>query len=159
MGALRIALIAFGIVFCSIYGLFQIDLFGGWAWAPAQPEYQLMIVGIYLVLGLMMIFQASKSPLEHILFIRFVIISSLVHGLIMLYQAYIDPAERGHFFGDIRALIIAALVLEILLRKELLATATAKAQKVGETTFINSSAGVTSTISKVGSTKFVNKGS
>ena len=125
MGALRIALIAFGLVFCSIYGLFQIDLFGGWAWAPAQPEYQLMIVGIYLVLGLMMIFQASKSPLEHVLFIRFVIISSLVHGLIMLYQAYIDSAKRGHFFGDIIALIIAALVLEILLRKEILATTTA----------------------------------
>jgi len=84
-----------------------------------------MIVGIYLVLGLMMIFQASKSPLEHVLFIRFVIISSLVHGLIMLYQAYIDSAKRGHFFGDIIALIIAALVLEILLRKEILATTTA----------------------------------
>lgn len=129
MSMLRIALIAFGVVFCSIYGLFQIDLFGGWAWAPAQPEYQLMIVGIYLVLGLMMIFQASKSPLEHVLFIRFVIISSLVHGLIMLYQAYIDPSERGHFFGDIPALIIAALVLEVLLRKEIRSTIPATNQE------------------------------
>ena len=58
MSPLRISLVGFGIIFCSVYGLFQIDLFGGWAWSPGQPEYQLMIVGIYLVMGLMMIFQA-----------------------------------------------------------------------------------------------------
>ena len=73
MSPLRISLVGFGIIFCSVYGLFQIDLFGGWAWSPGQPEYQLMIVGIYLVMGLMMIFQASKDPLKHILFIRFVV--------------------------------------------------------------------------------------
>ena len=78
-----------------------------------------MIVGIYFVMGLMMIFQASRNPLEHVLFIRFVIYSSLVHGIIMLGQALIDTTERGHFLGDIPALIIAAVVLEVLLRKEL----------------------------------------
>ncbi|MBM88553.1 MAG: hypothetical protein CMQ41_09280 [Gammaproteobacteria bacterium] len=119
MSALRISLIIFGIVFCSVYGLFQLDLFGGWAWSPSQPEYQLMIVGIYFVMGLMMIFQASKDPLAHVLFIRFVIYSSLVHGLIMFGQAIIDPSERGHFLGDIPALIIAAVLLEFLLRREL----------------------------------------
>lgn len=119
MNALRISLITFGVVFCSVYGLFQLNLFGGWAWSPSQPEYQLMIVGIYFVMGLMMIFQASKEPLAHVLFIRFVIYSSLVHGLIMFGQATIDPLERGHFFGDIPALIIVAIVLEVLLRKEL----------------------------------------
>ena len=61
MSLLRVSLIGFGIVFCSVYGLFQINLFGGWAWSPAQPEYQLMIVGIYLVMGLMMIFQAEDG--------------------------------------------------------------------------------------------------
>ena len=67
----------------------------------------------------MMIFQAARDPLDHVLFIRFVIYSSLVHGFIMFGQALIDTAERGHFFGDIPALIIAAVVLEVLLRKEL----------------------------------------
>ena len=119
MNLLRISLICFGLVFCSVYGLFQLNLFGGWAWSPAQPEYQLMIVGVYFVMGLMMIFQASKEPLEHVLFIRFVIYSSLVHGLIMFGQALVDSSERGHFLGDIPALIIVAVVLEILLRKEL----------------------------------------
>ena len=71
------------------------------------------------VMGLMMIFQASKEPLQHVLVIRFVIYSSLVHGLIMFGQALIDVTERGHFLGDIPALIIVAVVLEILLRKEL----------------------------------------
>ena len=119
MSPLRISLVGFGIIFCSVYGLFQIDLFGGWAWSPGQPEYQIMIVGIYLVMGLMMIFQASKDPLKHVLFIRFVIYSSLAHGFIMFGQALIDTTERGHFLGDIPALIIVGVVLEILLRREL----------------------------------------
>ena len=37
----------------------------------------------------------------------------------MFLKALIDTTERGHFLGDIPALIIAAVVLEILLRKEL----------------------------------------
>ena len=119
MNYLKISLIGFGIVFCSVYGLFQINLFGGWAWSPSQPEYQLMIVVIYFVMGLMMIFQAASDPLKHVLFIRFVIHSSLVHGLIMFGQALIDSAERGHILGDVPALIIAAVVVEVLLRKEL----------------------------------------
>ena len=48
MSPLRISLVGFGIIFCSVYGLFQIDLFGGWAWSPGQPEYQIMIVGILI---------------------------------------------------------------------------------------------------------------
>ena len=72
-----------------------------------------------MVLGLMMIFQASRDPLRHVLFIRFVIYSSVVHALIMLVQVLMDSTELGHFLGDIPALIIAALVLEILLRKQL----------------------------------------
>ena len=51
--------------------------------------------------------------------IRFVIYSSLAHGFIMFGQALIDTTERGHFLGDIPALIIVGVVLEILLRREL----------------------------------------
>ena len=73
MFLLRVSLIGFGLVFCSVYWLFQLDPLGGWAWTPPQSEYQVMIVGIYMVFGLMMIFQASRDPLKHVLFIRFVI--------------------------------------------------------------------------------------
>ena len=119
MFLLRISLIGFGLVFCSVYWLFQLDPFGGGAWTPSQSEYQLMIVGIYMVLGLMMIFQASRAPLRHALFIKFVIYSSVVHALIMSVQALMDSTERGHFLGDIPALIIAALILQVLLQKQL----------------------------------------
>ena len=37
----------------------------------------------------------------------------------MLVQVLMDSTELGHFLGDIPALIIAALVLEFLLRKQL----------------------------------------
>ena len=119
MFLLRVSLIGFGLVFCSVYWLFQLDPFGGWAWTPSQSEYQVMIVGIYMVLGLMMIFQASRDPLKHVLFIRFVIYSSVVHALIMFVQVLMDSTELGHFLGDIPALIIAALVLQVLLQKQL----------------------------------------
>ena len=114
---LKYSLICFGFVFCSVYALFQLNPFGGWAWAPSQPEYQLMIVGIYFVLGAMMIY-ASKDPLQHSLFIWFVIWSSLVHAAIMTFQAIVDPSEHGHFLGDIPALYIAAGLLAYLLKKE-----------------------------------------
>ena len=43
--------------------------------------------------------------------------SSLVHGGIMSYQAIIDTHEMGHFFGDIPALFILAIIAGYNLRK------------------------------------------
>jgi len=77
----------------------------------------LMISGIYFVMGVMMIYASSK-PLEHSLFIWFVIWSSIVHAAIMTYQAIVDTSEHGHFMGDIPALYFAAFVLMYLLKKE-----------------------------------------
>ena len=52
------------------------------------------------------------------MFVWFVVWSSLVHGLIMAYQAAIDSSEMGHFMGDVPALLIAAAVIGYTLRKE-----------------------------------------
>ena len=76
-----------------------------------------MIQGIYMTMGVMMIF-ASKNPVKHSMFVWFVVWSSLVHGLIMAYQAAIDSSEMGHFMGDVPALLIAAAVIGYTLRKE-----------------------------------------
>ena len=100
----------FGLAFVFITPIMKLDLFGGWAWSPSQWEYELMIQGIYMTLGIMMIISA-KNPVKNSMFIWFVVWSSVVHAGIMTYQAAIATDEMGHFLGDIPVLIILALVL------------------------------------------------
>ena len=95
----------------------KLDPMGGWAWTPGQWEYELMIQGVYMTLGVMMLF-AAKDPVRHAMFVWFVVWSSVVHGGIMAYQASIDTHEMGHFLGDIPALFILALLAGYTLRKE-----------------------------------------
>ena len=106
----------FGLAFIFIIPIMKLDLFGGWAWSPAQWEYELMIQGIYMTLGIMMIISA-KNPVKNSMFIWFVVWSSVVHAVIMAYQAAIAADEMGHFVGDIPVLIILALLLGYGLKK------------------------------------------
>ena len=106
----------FGLAFVFIIPIMKLDLFGGWAWSPAQWEYELMIQGIYMTLGTMMIISA-KNPVKNSMFIWFVVWSSVVHAVIMAYQAAIAADEMGHFIGDIPVLIILALLLGYSLKK------------------------------------------
>ena len=106
----------FGLAFIFIIPIMKLDLFGGWAWSPAQWEYELMIQGIYMTLGIMMIILA-KNPVRNSMFIWFVVWSSVVHAVIMAYQAAIAADEMGHFIGDIPVLIILALLLGYSLKK------------------------------------------
>jgi hypothetical protein len=109
---LRIALVAFGVAFLLVYPL-MIVWPSGWAWKPGQHEYEQMIVGIYATLGIFLLW-ASRRPEAHLSLIWFTVWSSLVHGGIMAIQALIDPAERGHLFGDVAALLLVAVVLAVL---------------------------------------------
>ena len=106
---LRIALVAFGVAFLLVYPL-MILWPSGWAWQPAQHEYEQMIVGIYATLGIFLLW-ASRRPEAHLSLIWFTVWSSLVHGGIMAIQALVDPAERGHLPGDVAALFLVAIVL------------------------------------------------
>ena len=106
----------FGLAFIFIIPSMKLDLFGGWTWSPAQWEYELMIQGIYMTLGIMMIISA-KNPVRNSMFIWFVVWSSVVHAVIMAYQAAIAADEMGHFIGDIPVLIILALLLGYSLKK------------------------------------------
>ena len=106
----------FGLAFIFIIPIMKLDLFGGWAWSPAQWEYELMIQGIYMTLGIMMLISV-KNPVKNSMFIWFVVWSSGVHAVIMAYQAAIAADEMGHFIGDIPVLIILALLLGYSLKK------------------------------------------
>jgi Family of unknown function (DUF6632) len=114
---LRYALYVFGAIF--IVGVPAMMMFiwpSGWSWMPAQPEYEQMIMGIYMTLGVFLI-RAAKDPMANASLIWFTIWSSIVHAGIMLVQAIIDETEHANMLGDIPALFLVAFVLWYLMPK------------------------------------------
>ncbi len=112
---LRIALVAVGLIFIfAVYPLMMTFWPAGWRWEPNQPEYEQMILGVYATLGVFLIL-ASRDPLRHRSLIWFTVWSSVVHAGIMAVQAFGNPSERGHLFGDVPALLVVALVLALLM--------------------------------------------
>jgi hypothetical protein len=107
---LKIALVAFGVIFFLIYplGYFWPS---GWVWHGGEGAYYLqMIAGVYAVLGAFLI-MASKNPSANRSLISFTVWSSLVHAVIMGVQAMGDEHETGHLIGDVPALLLVAFVL------------------------------------------------
>jgi len=115
---LSAALVVFGIAFCLIFPL-SVVWPSGWAWhegSPAASDYFMMIVGVYTTLGIFMI-RAAKDPAANASLIWFVVFSSIVHGLVMGWEALRTPMMRGHLIGDVPALLIAAIVLGLLMSR------------------------------------------
>ena len=107
---LKIALVAFGVIFFTIYPLGLIWP-SGWQWHGGHGQYYLqMICGVYAVLGAYLI-AAARNPSENRSLISFTIWSSVVHGGIMAVQAASDGHEIGHLVGDVPALLLVAAVL------------------------------------------------
>jgi hypothetical protein len=89
----------------------------GWGWTPAQPEYEQMIMGMYMTLGVFLV-RAAKDPLANLSLIWFTIWSSIVHAAIMLVQALQDGTEKANLLGDIPALFLVAFALWYLMPKK-----------------------------------------
>jgi hypothetical protein len=114
VGALRIALVVFGITF--IVGIYPLTILwpAGWAWHTGGPSmYLQMILGVYATLGVFLLL-AAKNPLGNLSLIWFTVWSSIVHGGIMAAQAMKYPEHRGHMLGDVPALLVIAVILAIL---------------------------------------------
>ena len=54
LSILKITLRIFGVAFILIMPVMKLDPLGGWAWSPGQWEYEMMIQGVYMTLGVMM---------------------------------------------------------------------------------------------------------
>ena len=107
---LKIALVAFGAIFFTIYPLGMVWP-SGWVWHGGEGNYYLqMICGLYAVLGGFLI-AAARNPSEHRSLISFTVWSSVVHAGIMAAQAIHDGHEMGHLIGDVPALLLVAAVL------------------------------------------------
>jgi hypothetical protein len=114
--ALELALRVFGIAFLLVWPL-MIVWPSGWAWTPGQHEYEQMIIGIYATLGVFLLL-AARDPEAHRSLIWFTVWSSVVHGGIMAVQSVVDSSEHGHLAGDVPALLLAAVVLGVLMRRK-----------------------------------------
>ncbi len=115
---LKIALYVFGVIF--IVGVPAMMLWiwpSGWGWTPPQSEYEQMIMGIYVTLGIFLV-RAAKDPMADASLIWFTIWSSIVHAGIMLVQAIVDETEKANLIGDIPALFLVAFVLWYLMPKK-----------------------------------------
>ena len=89
---LKIALIAVGAIFFTIYPLGLIWP-SGWQWHGGHGEYYLqMICGVYAVLGAYLIV-AARNPSEHRSLISFTVSSSIVHAGIMAVQGIHDDTR------------------------------------------------------------------
>ncbi|PNU20359.1 hypothetical protein C2E25_08015 [Geothermobacter hydrogeniphilus] len=112
---LKIALYIFGVIFIAGVPAMMMWIWpSGWSWTPPQPEYEQMIMGIYVTLGIFLV-RAAKDPLAHASLIWFTIFSSIVHAGIMLVQAMVDETEKANLAGDIPALFLVAFVLWYLM--------------------------------------------
>ncbi len=97
-----------------IVGLpFMFDLWpSGFRWAHPSPNPadERMIVAIYIALGICLI-PAALDPERHALLIDFTILSSLLHGAVMTYDAFAQEHEMTHLIGDVPLLFVLAGVL------------------------------------------------
>ncbi|RUL66646.1 hypothetical protein EKH79_02180 [Dyella dinghuensis] len=109
---LRVALIIVGIMLFCVYPLMLVWP-SGWTWHMGYSDYPMMIVGIYATLGVFLLL-AARDPMEHLSLIWFTVWSSVVHALIMTYQALTDVGQHGHLMGDVPALFLIAIVLAVL---------------------------------------------
>ena len=110
---LRVVLAAAGVFF--IAGLYPMSRLwpGAFGWHPPHPAFERMITAIYASLGLFLLL-ASRRPRRYRPIIDFTIVSSAVHGLVMIPDAWRVPGNRLHLATDIPALLLLALVLLVL---------------------------------------------
>jgi len=74
---LKIALYVFGAIFLVGVPAMMMWIWpSGWGWTPAQPEYEQMIMGIYVTLGVFLV-RAAKDPVANTSLIWFTIWSSM----------------------------------------------------------------------------------
>jgi hypothetical protein len=115
---LSFALRVFGLIF--MFGIFGLNRLwpAGWAWQPEQPAYLQMILSIYFILGVFLL-RAAGDPARHLSLIWFTVWSSLAHATVMAAHSITDAGQMGHLWGDVAALILTAVVLAVLVRREL----------------------------------------
>jgi hypothetical protein len=128
MRLLSALLVVMGAAFCGLYAMLIIWP-SGWAWhqgSPASNDYFMMIAGVYATLGIFMI-RAARDPLANASLVWFAAASSIVHALVMGWEALRNPMMHGHLVGDVPIVLVAGILLGILMGRAESRAATAAA--------------------------------
>ena len=89
-----------------------------WTHPTVNLADERMIIAMYVALGICFI-MAAKDPLRNAILIDYTIISSVLHGLVMLYYAVALEAEWPHLLGDVPFLLGMAVGFAIYHPKRL----------------------------------------
>ena len=81
-----------------------------WVHPAPQPAYERMIIAVYMALGICLL-EAARDPVRHVLIVDFTILSSVLHGAVMTYDAFAQEHEMTHLVGDVPLLFVLAGVL------------------------------------------------
>lgn len=73
---------------------------------PFSP-YAAMLGAMYIALAIVLI-RSSAEPEKHTAIFDYVIISSIIHGIVMLFQSIFIPHELVHLLGDVPLLFVMA---------------------------------------------------
>jgi hypothetical protein len=71
-----------------------------------------MIGALYVAYGILMV-RGARDPQANAALFDFGILSSVLHGLVMIPQSFHYPNEHAHLWADIPALFVTAAVLWI----------------------------------------------
>ena len=74
--------------------------------------YLFMLGALYVAYGILMI-RGARDPRANAALFDFGILSSVLHGLVMIPQAFYYPNEHAHLWADIPALAVITVVLWI----------------------------------------------
>ena len=74
--------------------------------------YLYMIGALYVAYGILMV-RGARDPQANAALFDFGILSSVLHGLVMIPQSFHYPNEHAHLWADIPALFVTAAVLWI----------------------------------------------
>jgi hypothetical protein len=72
--------------------------------------YLFMLYALYLAYGILMI-RGARDPRANSALFDFGILSSVLHGLVMIPQSFYYPNEHAHLWADIPALGVIAVLL------------------------------------------------
>jgi hypothetical protein len=107
--ALKVVLVLVGLLFSAAVYPLTMSL-----WQQNQPEFESMMLSVYLTLGIFLLL-AARNPLANRSLIVFTAWSSFAHAAVMAVQAFQFANERGELRGGVAALAIIGVALIVLL--------------------------------------------
>ncbi len=78
-----------------------------WSDGRSNESVPSMLKAMYVALSICIV-MGARDPLRNAIIIDYTIISSIIHGLVMLWFALELHHEHAHLYGDVPLLLIAA---------------------------------------------------